>query len=261
MFHSSNKKKEKNTVKNKVKKQDGKEPKTTVTVNEKSFSTFINAVNDCNEQVMLHIDRDKLSVIQVDIGNVYMIAADCECKATFEDNAPTKVGIDAKLIKKTLLHAKGSSITLTITKSTVELLYGRFIAKLPTVDTAFLRKEPGQEPKMALDTSFEMPGKYLFDVCRMVTPSGGKIYIYVKNKVVFIAANEGDLCMKEVVGTVEKQSKARSLFSNDYLTSIAKSVKDVSVKVDLGIDHPVRIIAEKDGCNLKFLLAPRIEAD
>jgi DNA polymerase III sliding clamp (beta) subunit (PCNA family) len=254
-------KNEKNTVKNKVKtKADGKEPKATVTISEKSLSTFINAVVDCNEQAMLHIATDKIRATLVDNGNVYMVVAECECKPTIDDGAPEKIGVDFTLFKKTLMHAKGSNITLTFTKNDIVVAYGRFTAKIPTVEIGFIKKEPSSIPKMALDTPFEIPGKYLTDACKTISRNG-KIFIYVKSKVVYIAANEGDLCMKEVVGTVEKPSQARSLFSNDYLSLIAKSIKDVSVACTMGIDHPIKMTAEKDGCKLMFLLAPRIEAD
>jgi hypothetical protein len=159
-----------------------------------------------------------------------------------------------------VIHAAGSNVTLTITKNDIGVAYGRFTAKIPTVEIGFIKKEPSSIPKMALDTSFEIPGKYLIDACRTVSRSG-KIFIYVKSKVVYIAANEGDLCMKEVVGTVEKPSTARSLFSNDYLSLIAKNIKEVSVKCDISKDHPIKMTAEKEGCKLMFLLAPRIEAD
>jgi len=252
---------EKNTVKNKVKTTaDGKEPKATVTISEKSLSTFINAVVDCNEQAMLHIEQDKIRATLVDNGNIYMVAAECECKPAIEKGSPDKIGVDFVLFKKTLMHAAGSNVTLTITKNDIGVAYGRFTAKIPTVEIGFIQKEPSSIPKMALDTSFEIPGKYLVDACRTVSRNG-KIFIYVKSKVVYIAANEGDLCIREVVGTVEKLSQARSLFSNDYLSLIAKSIKGVSVKCDIGKDHPIKMTAEKEGCKLMFLLAPRIEAD
>jgi hypothetical protein len=95
----------------------------------------------------------------------------------------------------------------------------------------------------------------------MVSKGNGKIYIYVKEKVVYLAAAEGDLCVREVVGTVDTSSSARSLYSNNYLLQVAKTVKDVPITVNVAIDYPVKITAEKNGCNLMFLLAPRIESD
>jgi len=257
----SKSKTEKNTVKHKTKeKSDGKEPKAIVTISEKTLSTFINAVVDCNEEAILNIEPDKLRVSLVDNGNVYMVVTDCECKTDINNGAPDRVGIDFKLLKKTLMYAAGGNVTLAISKNEVGIVYGRFTAKIPTADIPAMRKEP-TPPKMQLSTSFEMPGKYLLDACRMVSSGGGRIYIYVKSKVVFIAAHEGDLCMKGVAGTVEKSSQARSLFSNNYLLLIAKSIKDVSAKCEIDIDRPIKISAEKNGCNLTFLLAPRIESN
>jgi DNA polymerase III sliding clamp (beta) subunit (PCNA family) len=260
MSHSKPKT-EKNTVKHKTKEKfDGKEPKTTVTVSEKTLSTFINAVVDCNEEAILNIESDKLRVSLVDNGNIYMVMVDCECKTDIGKDAPVRVGVDFKLLKKTLMYAAGGNVTLEISKNQIGITYGRFTSKIPTADIAFMRKEP-HPPELKLSTSFEMPGKYLLAACRMVSTGNGKIYIYVKSKVVFVAAHEGDLCMKEVVGTVGKSSQARSLFSNNYLLLIAKSIKDVSATCEIDIDHPIKITAEKNGCNLVFMLAPRIESD
>lgn len=260
MSHSKPKT-EKNTVKHKTKEKfDGKEPKTTVTVSEKTLSTFINAVVDCNEEAILNIEPDKLRVSLVDNGNIYIVMVDCECKTDIGKDAPVRVGVDFKLLKKTLMYAAGGNVTLEISKNQIGITYGRFTSKIPTADIAFMRKEP-HPPELKLSTSFEMPGKYLLDACRMVSAGTGKIYIYVKSKVVFVAAHEGDLCMKEVVGTVEKASQARSFFSNNYLSLIAKSIKDVSATCEIDIDHPIKITAEKNGCNLVFMLAPRIESD
>lgn len=254
-------KSKKNVVKDKIKTTPQKnEPKTIVTIGDKTLSTFINIIKNCNQEALLRIEEGKIRVALVDTGNVYMVISECECKTEFGEGSPASIGIDAEIIKRAMLHSVGSSIKLVITKSVIEISYGRFTAKVPAVDVSFMRKEPNP-PTLKLCTSFEMPGKYLNDVCRMVSKTNGRIYIYVKEKVVYLAAAEGDLCIREVVGTVDKESSARSLYSNTYLSAIAASIKDVSVKVDVDIDHPVSISAEKDGCSTTFLLAPRIESD
>ena len=94
----------------------------------------------------------------------------------------------------------------------------------------------------------------------MVSTSG-KCILYVKNKVVFFEVEDGDISSKEVIGSVEKKSDARSLFSANYMRDIFKQIKDISVKIDCAVDHPLRVTAEKNDCKIEFLLAPRIEAD
>jgi DNA polymerase III sliding clamp (beta) subunit (PCNA family) len=139
------------------------------------------------------------------------------------------------------------------------LKYGRFSAQVGCVDVNSLRKEPNH-PKMALNNEFSLPGKYLDEICHMVS-SSGKIRLFVENKVIMLRAEEGDLSVTEVAGTTDGKGEVNSLYSAANLKDIAKAVKGVDCTVRAGIDHPVHIFAEIEDCNFQFLLAPRIESD
>ncbi|HOT95413.1 MAG TPA: DNA polymerase sliding clamp, partial [Methanoregulaceae archaeon] len=60
------------------------------------------------------------------------------------------------------------------------------------------------------------------------------------------------------------ETKARSLFSIDYLKDMSKTMgRSERVEIGIGVDHPVRFsfeIANGAG-RVVYLLAPRIEAD
>jgi hypothetical protein len=259
MSHSS-KKKEKNVIKHKSKKEPSRdEPCTTIIAKHETLMTFLNAIESCDTECILNISDEKLSVRMVDIGNVYMLSAECDCKISKEKGSPDKIAIDSKILKKLLVFSKGCGITLTITESIIKAAYGRFTTKTSPVDMTLMKKEPNR-PTITLDTSFSIPGKYLNEISKAISKEG-KIYVYVKNKVVFLAATEGDICIQEVVGTMEKDSKARSLYSNDYIRSISNMIKDCECTIDVAIDHPIKINAEKNDCRFEFLLAPKIEAD
>ena len=249
----------KNTIKHKA-KNPAQTPVTKITADAKSLIPFIDAIIACNTKCFLHIDNNQLQVRVVDNGNCYMVLAECECKADIPEGAPVKVAADVALIKKTLIHAKDCRITISIDGINISIEYGRFTAKIPVSDSAQLRKEPNP-PTIILDTKFEMPGKYLYDVCRTVSKDYGKVYFYAKNGVAFLAAHENDFCIKEVVGTCGKNSKARSLYSNNYLSAIAGIIKTTQCNVEVAIDHPVKITAEQNGCKFTFLLAHQIESD
>jgi hypothetical protein len=254
-------KSKKNEVKNKVKtKPEKTDPITTVTAKYESLMLFLDAVLRCNKEAILHIADGKLSVRQDDIGNIYMISAECECKISAEnEKSPDKIGIDPAILKKLLIHAKGCEVTLAISQSKIEFMYGRFTAKTVPIEISAIRKEP-TPPTMNLPVSLSFPGKYLSDIS-MAVSRGGKIYAYVKNNVAFLAATEGDTCIKEVVGTTNGGEIARSQYSNDYMRDICATIKGCDCTVYIGIDHPIRICAEKNDCKFEFLLAPRIEAD
>ncbi|MCK9593581.1 MAG: hypothetical protein M0Q91_16380 [Methanoregula sp.] len=248
----------KNTVKNKVRNPE-QTPVTKITIDARTALPFIDALLSCNKEHYLNIEQNKICVRSVDTGNVFILLAECECITEIPERAPKRAALDFNLIKKILTHSKDCRITISIDGEKASVDYGRFSAKVPLVDPEFMRKEPNP-PTINLDTNFDIPGKYLYDVCRMISKNG-KIRISAENGVAFATAEDGDLIIKEVVGTCNKSSHAMSLFSNDYLTDIAKCVKTSQISIDVAIDHPVKISSEQNGCKLMFLLAPRIEAD
>ena len=249
-----------NTIKHKVKSVPKKEdPVTTVCLPYKTLATFLQAIRGCADEVVLHIDDAGLSVKTVDMGNVYMLIGECPCKTEFESKSPAKIGIDTRLLTKALLHAKGCNIKMTITDSEISLGYGRFTAKVGCADYTSLRKEPNGPPEIHLNNEFSLPGKYLDEICRMVSQSG-KIRIHIENKVIMLTAEDGDLSVTEVVGASDKNGgEVNSSFSVDYLKNIAKIVKNTECTVRAGIDYPVHIFAEIDDCKFQLLLAPRTE--
>jgi DNA polymerase III sliding clamp (beta) subunit (PCNA family) len=257
----SSKKPARNTVKHKVTvaPKPG-DPITTVTVPYKSLATFLKAISGCIDEAVLNILDEKLLVKTVDGGNVSMIIAECPCKAEFQKQSPRRVGINIPLLNKALLHAKGCDVTMSISESTISLKYGRFSAKVCTVDCTQLRKEVSEPPKILHPCEISLPGKYLDEICRTVS-GAGKIRIFIEDRVVMLRAEEGDLCITEVVGTAEGRQEANSLFSAALLKDISKSVKDVGCTITAGIDHPASIAASVNDCTLQFYLAPRIEAD
>ena len=248
----------KNTVKNKVKNSE-QMPVTKITIDARTALPFIDALLSCNKEHYLNIEKNRIHVRSVDTGNVFMILAECECITEIPEHAPKRAALDFNLIKKILIHSKDCRITISIDGEKASIDYGRFSAKIPLVDPAFMGKEPNS-PTINLDTRFNIPGKYLYDVCRMVSKKG-KIRISAENGVAFATAEDGDLNIREVIGTCDKSSHAMSLFSNDYLTDIAKCVKTSQINIDVAIDHPIKISSEQNGCKFVFLMAPRIEAD
>ena len=245
------------TNKTKVEQKENA-PKTIVTVKADTLRLFVDAVKDCITTIILNIEESRMFCSTVDTANVFMIVAECECKAEF-DNSPKRIGVDVGVLDKALLHAKGCNVVLTFTETNIEATFGRSTATFPTTDIGFIRKEPNV-PTIGLSTTVSIPGKYLWEATTSVSKNG-RLAIYVKDKVVFVETYDGDLTVKEVVGTVDKKSNARSLYSNDYIRQIVSRVRDVDVVTSFDIDHPIKMHAEKNGCKFDFLLAPRIEAD
>lgn len=256
------KKKSKYEVTNKAKKTKENEPKVTISTSAKSFMTFIDAAKIIGPETRVHITETGLKVFMVDIANVFMGLVELDCKVTSEEDAPKRFGIDIAHIKKLLLLSKGHNIVLTVTETKLTVSYGRFNGSGAILDHITIRKEPSKEPEINLTAHFDMPGKYLFEMSQVFGASG-KIRFETEDKVIYLKTECGDLDFKEVVGTIADKNKEQihSIYSGDYIRDIAKFVKDSPIHIDVGIDHPIIITTERDECKVRYLLAPRIEAD
>lgn len=247
-------------IEEKVKtKPSSTDKKSIIKVDAEKLNTFIDAITDCNNNACIHIDGGKLRYISVDIVNVFMLAAELDCDIIIPKGAPETIYVDTSALKRALKLSNGSKVTLECSKSEIVVSYGRFTMTMPSIDPLSVRKDPNP-PTIVLPLTIEVPGKYLNDICSMVATSG-KIFLYTKDKVVFAAGSEGDMCFKEVIGTIDKKIIARSIFSADYFKKIVKSLKGVSVSLQFGIDYPMIASGIVNDVSLKFLIAPRVESD
>lgn len=246
------------TVKNKAKGSGS--PITKVMVESKALATFVAALEILKLEPRVHIAQDRLSVRSVDAANVGMLVGECECKAEIPEKGIDKFGLQVSMLKRMMLHSKDCRITLGVSDELCTIEYGRFSGKFPLIDNDSIRKDPNL-PNINLDTSIEVPGKYLHDAVRIVSKDNGRIIFRAKNGVAFIDAEEGEISMTEVVGTCDKESEARSIFSNDHILPIASLLKTAQCNLKIGTDNPIHINAELNGCKFDFYIAPRIEAD
>lgn len=254
----STKSKKKNIIKNKVKcPVNGHSIK--IAINSDDMTEFIDAALTVGSEFRLIVKSDMVSLNKVDDGNVLMLIASCKCESSLKGEEQLKFGINAEVLKKAMRFSKGSNAILHIDGENLTVNYGRIHAKIPLVNESVLRADP-KGITIKTTTAIDMPGKYLHEICQFIS-GNGKCRIYTDNGAVFITAEEGDLYIREIVGTCDNDVQANSLFSNDYLKIISKIVKKTGIKVHLGNGVPTRILAEHNGCKYEFMLAPMGEGE
>lgn len=231
--------------------------KTTVTIPYATLNTFLSVIAALDSEARLHVEENKLHVSLVDTANVALIEMDTtECKTT---GASATIGIDVITLKKVLMHAKGCNVTIEIAGDNQIIKYGRFSAKVKEIDANAIRKD-ANPPTIELPVTFETPSKYLIEALKVGT-NKSKCYLFTKKGVVFFSVETDTMCIREIIGETKSRLAVKSQYNTAYMKEFLKTVFGCSLNICINQDHPVKITTEKDGCNIMFLLAPRIEND
>lgn len=223
-----------------------------------TLATYLSALKSCNSEARVHVEKNKIWTREVDTANVFMASVEAECKTT---GHPFVFGLDVSALQKVIKFAKGCNVIISVGNEKISVKYGRFQSRIEPLLETTVRRDPNP-PTIKLPAYFETPGKYLYEALSIC--GGTSFYrcqFTTKNGVVSFCVFGNGICVKEIIGETKNKELLKSIFSSDYLKDIVNTVKDTSVKIDIGIDHPMRVRAEKNDCKIEYLLAPRIEAD
>lgn len=220
-----------------------------------TLNTYLSVLASCSPEARVHVTRNKIATREVDTANVFMVNVEAECKTSGQ----FVFGIDVSALRKVIKYAKGCNVIIEIVGEKIKVKYGRFDARIEALLDITLRKDPNP-PTINLPLTFEVPGKYLNDALKMVGRDSRGVFVS-KSRVVFFCVEEGTTHVREIISETKNKESFKSMFSNDYMKDIINVVKDVSLKIDIGNDHPMRAYAEKNDCKIEYLLAPRIESD
>lgn len=221
-----------------------------------TLSTYLQVLKSCNSEARVHVAMNKISTLEVDTANVFLANIEAKCKTT---GHPFVFGLDVGMLQRVIKLAKGCNVIIDVGEKKIVVKYGRFQSKIDAPIEMHIRKDPNS-PTIKLPTSFEAPGKYLHEALTIAS-SAERCQFTTKNGVVSFCVFGSGLCVKEIIGETKNKESVKSIFSSDYMKDIVNTVKDTSLKIDIGIDHPMRAYAEKNDCKITFLLAPRIGAD
>lgn len=221
-----------------------------------TLNTYLSVLASCSPEARVYVTKNKIATREVDTANVFMANVEAECKTS----GSFVFGLEVSVLRKVIKHAKGCNVVISVGDKKIKVKYGRFESRIDALAEAAIRKDPNP-PTINLPLSFDVPGKYLNDALSIVGRNGARCVFISNNGVVSFCVDEGTMCVREIVAEAKNKESFKSMFSNDYMKDIMNVVKDVSLKIDIGNDHPMRAYAEKNDCKIEYLLAPRIQGD
>jgi len=242
------------------------------TINADVLKDSMEAISTLVDEARFRLDKDGISTRAVDSANVAMITLELDADA-FESYECTdgEICLDMlKLVDILGMADKSDKIELELNTETHKLMIrmGGLSYMLSLLDPSSMRKEP-KTPNLDLPAKVVLNGKDMRLAVRAAEKVSDHMALGVDGDVFFMEAR-GDTDQvrlqrsKDELIDLTSSGPARSLFSLDFLSDIAKVISKVNeVTIHLGKDYPTKIdfeIADGKG-KVGYLLAPRIESD
>ncbi len=243
------------------------------TIDADVFKEAVDAIAALVSECRLHVSPEGMRTRAVDTANVAMVSLELTPAAfeTFEA-AERPLGIDVTKLKNILGTIKGDDrllLTVPADSQVLNLAFQSYRYSLTMLDPNTIRKDPNA-PALELPGQVVLDGTTLANAIKAAGVVSDKIALGIDPEArVFYMEAEGDTeNIRLELGSADllslTETKARSLFSIDYLKDMSKTMgRSERVEIGIGVDHPVRFsfeIANGAG-RVVYLLAPRIEAD
>ncbi|MHC1631387.1 MAG: DNA polymerase sliding clamp [Methanotrichaceae archaeon] len=242
-------------------------------INAETLRDGVEAVSSLVDEVKFTLSENGLELKAVDPANVAMVSFQLDSEAfEYFKATPGTIGVDLVRLGDVLSMAdRGENVKLELDEENHKLKIGvnALSYTLSLIDPSAIRKEP-RVPELDLPAHVILPGTQLRKAIRAAEKVSDHVVLGVADdpKDLFYMEAKGDIdSLKLEVPSTEllglKPGIARSLFSLDYLSDMSKAIgKAPEVKLELGVDYPVRIDFElRQGVEISYLLAPRIEQE
>lgn len=242
-------------------------------INAGLLKSSVDTVSVLVDECKVRLDEDGLSIKAVDPANVGMVELDIPADS-FESYEADDELLGLNLVRFqdiTGMANKGDTVVMELDEETRKLLIRidglRYTLSL--IDPDSIHQEPNV-PDLDLPGDVVLPGR---EIRRGVKAAG-----MVSDHMAFGVSDEEesfymraegdtddvrvDLREDDVISLETGGETAESLFSLDYLDSMAKAIpNDAQVAVEVGDDYPVKMNFEVSGgeASVTYLLAPRIE--
>ncbi len=235
------------------------------------LKTVLEAVQTLVDETKIHITPEGMSLKAVDPAHVAMVDLSLGKGAFTEYKADDlEMGLDLDKLKDILkLAGSGDEIGLEYKEDTHRLIFriGHITRRMALVDTTNMA-DP-KVPNLSLPCQVVLLASELQQGIKASEAISDHIALIAEGDTFELVAEgdtdhvhlklEGDELVK-----ITASEKAKSLFSLDYFSNMAKVVKSGdSITLKLGTDYPVMIefdIADGAG-HITYLLAPRIESE
>ncbi|NYT02066.1 MAG: DNA polymerase sliding clamp [Methanosarcinales archaeon] len=229
----------------------------------------IEAVSSLVDEVKFTISERGLELKAVDPANVAMISLKLDASVfEFFQATPGDIGVDLVRLSDLLSMAdRGENVKLELDEEghKLKMGVGSLSYTLSLIDPSAIRKEP-RIPDLDLPAHVTVSGTELRRAVKAAEKVSDHVIMGVSDEGFYMEA-KGDIDSfklkipsSELLGL--KPGDARSLFSLDYLSDMSKSLgKSQEVKLELGLDYPLRIGFKIKEVEINYLLAPRIEQE
>ena len=242
-------------------------------INAGLLKSSVDTVSVLVDECKVRLDEDGLSIKAVDPANVGMVELDIPADSFDSYEADEEVlGLNLVRFEDIVGMAnKGDVVEMELDEETRKLTIRidglRYTLSL--IDPDSIHQEPNV-PDLDLPGDIELAGREI----RRGVKAAGMVSDHMAFGVsgdddTFYMRAEGDtddvrvdLTEEDVIGLETGGEKAESLFSLDYLDSMAKAIpNDAAVDVEVGDDYPVKMNFDVAGgdAHVTYLLAPRIE--
>ena len=242
-------------------------------INAGLLKSSVDTVSVLVDECKVRLDEDGLSITAVDPANVGMVELDIPANSFGSYEADEEVlGLNLVRFEDIVGMAnKGDVVEMELDEETRKLTIRidglRYTLSL--IDPDSIHQEPNV-PDLDLPGDIELAGREI----RRGVKAAGMVSDHMAFGVsgdddTFYMRAEGDtddvrvdLTEEDVIGLETGGEKAESLFSLDYLDSMAKAIpNDAAVDVEVGDDYPVKMNFDVAGgdAHVTYLLAPRIE--
>jgi|GEM_PF-817153 proliferating cell nuclear antigen len=244
-----------------------------VVIKAKLLKSILKALNPFVNEARFRFGEDGLSVRVVDQANICMCIIEIP-SSSFESydlplgatgpGAENVYGIDVpRLFDFSKMLKNDDTVSIDSRDGEFILESGKLEYALSLIDLNAIRKEP-KEPNLNLPVEVELNLKEFSNFIKAANKLTEHISLETNKK--FLAIAEGDLEKLVYDSGIEVGSKARSLFSLEYVAEFVKVGGDI-VTIDLGTNYPGKFtffLDEDDGSGdayVTYILAPRIEAE
>ncbi|KCZ73152.1 DNA polymerase sliding clamp subunit [Candidatus Methanoperedens nitroreducens] len=231
----------------------------------------IESISTLVDEARFKLTTDGITVRAVDPANVAMVSLDL-AKDAFDSYEATEgeLGIDLTKLNSIMEMAdKSDNIELDLDETAHKLIVRMrgLSYTMSLLDPSSIRKEP-KIPALDLPAHIVIRGEDLRRAVKAAEKVSDYMSMGVKGNIFFMEA-EGDTDKVRLEMTKDQlidlqAGEAKSLFSLDYLTDIAKIAgKAEEVTIDLGKDYPLKArfkIAQGHG-EVSYMLAPRVESE
>lgn len=229
----------------------------------------IEAARAIVNEARISLQERGLELRAVDSASVAMVSLRMDASA-FElyQVTPGEIGIDLVRLEDALSSAGKSELVkmeLLEDERKLKIGIGSLSYTLGLINPEALQRET-KIPELDLPASVTIPGAELRRAIKASELVSDHVVLGVRDDVFYMDARGDVDTLSFTMPSSElldmKPGEARSLFSLDYLSAMSRSFgRAPAVKLEIGIDYPLRISFWLNEVHVSYLLAPRIEEE